>query len=601
MLSQDFIHARDLWFWLYECGEAEAIGQAAAVSRAEAEALWDAASEVADKAFSGLAAEVDADEPRLENGKVILPSRLPAALQAWIDAGFHAAPFATEWGGSGLPFVFNQLLQLPANAVGGSATGYLFLTQAAANMLAVVGSPEQKARYLPPMVRGEAFGTMMLSEPQAGSSLADIRTRARRREDGLYTLHGGKMWISAGDHDLAQNIFHMVLAKVEDASGQLPLGTAGISLFLVPKYQMDADGQAGERNGVQISGLNHKMGNRGTVNTVPVLGDGAPCVGELLGTEGKGLAGMFHMMNEARIGVGMAAAQTAWFGYRYALSYAQDRPQGRLAGAGSDSPQVPIVEHADVRRMLLAQKALSEGGMALCFYAAELADRIRLADEATRPGLESRLSLLTPIVKSWPSIWGQEVLSLGIQTLGGYGYTREYPLERLYRDNRLNEIHEGTTGIQSLDLLGRKVLSDGGKALGALLQEMGADADSAASAPALAEFASALHAAASVLQKTSMALGAAAQQHGPAVALTNSKVYLDLCGHVVLAWLWLRMARTAQCALDQGTAATDESFYRGKIRACQYFFRWELPKIEAWAQLLQTLDTTCAEAQPEEF
>ena len=594
------IRRRDLDFLLYEWLDVAALchhARFAQHDRTTFDAVIDAAETLAEEEFASHAAELDANEPTFDGERVHLIPAVKKALDAYIEGGFLGAAFDEADGGLQLPYTVGQTVNALFSAANIGTAGYPFLTGAAANLLKVVGSEAQQARYMRPMIAGRFFGTMCLSEPQAGSSLGDIRTRAIPQDDGSYHIKGSKMWISGGEHELAENIVHMVLARIDGA----PAGTKGISLFVVPRSHVGDDGSVGARNDVRLVGLNHKMGYRGTVNTVLSFGDNDACVGYLVGEAGQGLAGMFHMMNEARIGVGMAAAQTAWFGYRYALSYAQDRPQGRPAGAGSDSLQVPIVEHADVRRMLLAQKALSEGGMALCFYAAELADRIRLADAPSRSALEARLSLLTPIVKSWPSIWGQEVLSLGIQTLGGYGYTREYPLERLYRDNRLNEIHEGTTGIQSLDLLGRKVLSDGGKALGALLQEMGADADSAATAPALAEFANALHAAASVLQKTSMALGAAAQQHGPAAAMTNSKVYLDLCGHVVLAWLWLRMARTAQSALDQGTAATDESFYRGKIRACQYFFRWELPKIEAWAQLLQTLDGTCAEARPQEL
>ncbi len=600
-----FTNSRDLWFWLYEVGQLDALtsdGHYSQHSRVDFEAMYDVACDVANRQFDGVAERLDVHEPAFDGTRVTVDACLRPGLRAWLDSGLHAAPFPAELGGLGLPYCASQALQIPLNATAGSGSGYLFLTQAAANMLHVVGTAEQKSRYLPKLVSGDWFGTMMLSEPQAGSSLGDIRTRAQKQADGSYHLKGSKMWISAGDHDLAENIIHMVLAKIEDENGEVTPGSRGISLFLVPKYQVNPDGTLGTANGIRISGINHKMGNRGTVNTVPVLGDDIPCVGELLGVAGKGLAGMFHMMNEARIGVGTAAAQTGWFGYRYSLDYAKNRPQGRSANqTAPKTPQVAINEHTDVRRMLLAQKALTEGAMALCFYAAELVDKKKLATSAQeKASLDELLAVLTPIVKTWPSVWGTHANYLAIQVLGGYGYTREYPLERLYRDNRLNEIHEGTTGIQGLDLLGRKVLQNNGAGLLALNRELQSTIEAAREHAELQEFADSLANAAQQLGSVTQTLAGTAIKGDVERFLANSTTYLEMCGHTVVAWIWLRMAVVASAALPHA-AAVDVDFYRGKLRACQYFFRTELPKTRAQAELLMTLDDTSLLTRPAEL
>ncbi len=605
MNTSDFVNPRDLFFWLYEVGETDALCQHpryAEFGRSDVEAMLDAVTELADTEFDGLPELLDEHEPQFDGEKVWNHERLKPALAAYTASGFFSAPFPTQWGGQDLPYVIGQALNVPVNAMAGAGAGYLFLTAAAAHMLAIVGSPEQQQRYLPKLVAGQWYGTMMLSEPQAGSSVGDIRTRAVRQADGRYHLRGSKMWISGGDQELSENIIHMVLAKIEAEDGSIEPGSRGVSLFLVPKFLVNEDGSLGPRNGIRLAGINHKMGNRGIVNTVPVLGDGSPCIGELIGAPGKGLAGMFHMMNEARIGVGMSAAQSGYFGYRYALAYAMDRPQGRpLDDPDPAKPQIPIIRHTDVKRMLLQQKALSEGAMALCFHAAELIDRNRIStDQAERRDNEYLLAILTPIVKTWPSAHGLHANYLAIQVLGGYGYTREYPLERLYRDNRLNEIHEGTTGIQSLDLLGRKIPLDQGAALRVLLARMGATAQQAGDHAALQDHAEALKAGIERIEVTTRVLIQEAMAGRRDRYLANSATYLDMCGHIVVAWIWLRCALVAQSQL-QGAAGIDQPYYRGKLRACRYFFRAELPKTVAQAELLQSLDDTCLKAAEEEF
>jgi butyryl-CoA dehydrogenase len=451
----------------------------------------------------------------------------------------------------------------------------------------------QIERYAVPMLAGRFFGTMALSETQAGSSLADIATRAVPGAEETYRLFGSKMWISAGDHDLSENIVHLVLAKIEGG----PAGVRGISLFIVPKYLVNADGTNGERNDVCIGGLNHKMGSRGTVNTVFNLGEGkfrplgqAGAVGYLVGPPHQGLAAMFHMMNEARIGVGMGAVALGYRGYLESLAYAKTRPQGRRLGAKDPTtPQVPIIEHADVRRMLLAQKAAVEGGLALCLYCARLVDEERTdSTEETRRHASRLLDLLTPVAKAWPSQFCLEANSLAIQVLGGYGYSREYPVEQLYRDNRLNAIHEGTDGIQALDLLGRKVRQEGGAAFHALVDRMRGAAEEALSIANddMVHLGTVLQSGVAALVETTERLLACADIER---SLANAFPYLTVFGHTVVGWLWLEQALAAQRGLD---GAGEESFYRGKLAAARYFLDWVLAPTQPTHQLLRRLDST---------
>jgi butyryl-CoA dehydrogenase len=508
------------------------------------------------------------------------------ALDAFIAGGFLSAPFPVEEGGLGLPYTVSVACNAQFIGANCGTAAYPFLTAAAANLLRVHGTAEQKVRYMRPMLEGRYFGTMCLSEPQAGSSLADVRTRAIPQADGRYHLVGNKMWISGGEHELSENIVHLVLARIEGA----PAGTKGISLFIVPKYQLKADGSRGTHNGVRLAGLNHKMGYRGTTNCALNFGEKEPAVGELVGKANEGLACMFHMMNEARIGVGLGATALGYVGYRYSLDYAKTRLQGRPAtNKDPFSPPVPIIQHADVRRMLLAQKAYVEGGLALGLYCAKLLDEMQITDDkAAREERRLLLEILTPITKAWPSEWCLRANQHAIQILGGYGYTRDYPVERLYRDNRLNPIHEGTNGIQALDLLGRKVTMQGGAALQALLKRISATIEATKDKAALKDDAAALERALQVAAGTTMTLGGAAMRGEVDRFLANAAYYLDLVGHIVIAWLWLEQAKVAQAAAD----TADRDFYTGKLQACRYFFRHELPQALSRAELLSSLDDT---------
>ena len=558
-------------------------------SRETFDAVFDMAERLAREKFAPANRRCDSEEPRLDGERVHLPASTHEAALAYAASGLLAAAHDEADGGMQLPCV----VEMAANAFFHHASvgiaAYGLLTAGNANLIMAHGTPRQRTVFAGNELAGRWFGTMCLSEPQAGSSLGDITTRAvpdgaDSATDPLgprHRLFGTKMWISAGEHDITDNIVHLVLAKVPGADGTLPAGTRGISLFIVPKWRVDADGRrTGERNDVVLAGLNHKLGWRGTVNTLLNFGEGryapggAPgAIGYRIGNEGDGLRCMFHMMNEARIGVGLGAVMLGFAGLDASLDYARQRPQGRPIGASGKAagPQVPIIAHADVKRMLLAQKAYVEGGLALVLYCARLVDELHTGEGDAVTEARLLLDLLTPIAKSWPSEWCLEANSLAIQIHGGYGYTRDFPVEQHWRDNRLNMIHEGTHGIQALDLLGRKVLQVDGATMRALIARMAATAAAARARPLLAGFAPRLlHAAEALARATREAWSGGAAD----AVLGNATPYLQAFGHVVVAWLWLDVV-----VADR---RTDDPASAGRAAALQFFFDYELPKIDAW-------------------
>lgn len=591
------VNRRDLDFLLFECFDAEAMFQTeryGGLDRTMVQGMLDIAEAIAEARYLPCAAALDANEPAFVDGKAAVMPAVGEALRAYAEAGFFAAGFDRELGGLQLPMTVTMAINGIFMAANLSVANYAFLTIANANLIAAFGSEEQQRLFLPPMLEGRWFGTMCLSEPQAGSSLADIRTRAEPRGDGSYRITGSKMWISGGDHEISENIVHLVLARTPDA----PPGVKGISLFIVPKYRVGPDGSPGARNGVVLAGLNHKMGQRGITNCLLSFGEDGESVGYLVGELNNGLGLMFHMMNEARISVGHASVMSALAGYLYSLDYARTRPQGRTPRDKSpQAPQVPIIEHADIKRMLMAQKAAVEGAQALSSYCALLVDRQKAsADPAERAELGLLLDLLTPIAKSWPSEHCLEANKWAIQILGGYGYTRDYPVERHYRDNRLNHIHEGTFGIQAIDLLGRKVRMQDGQALKLLRDRVGTTIAAGRKVAGIEAEAAALEAALAALDRaTALVLAESDAELG----LANATTYLDAFGHVVIGWLWLQQALVACAALERG--AEERAFYAGKLAACRYFFRHELPLVHARFALVGSLDRTCLDAQPDWF
>jgi alkylation response protein AidB-like acyl-CoA dehydrogenase len=584
-------------------------------SRETFDALLDLSERLANDKYLPLLKESDRTEPWQDSqGEVHVIPAIREALAATAQAGLFASGFPAELDGLAVPATVYWAAMGLLKAASVAATGFMMLTVANARLIAAFGTPAQIDSFARPQIAGLWFGTMCLSEPQAGSSLADITTRAEPDgEDTLgarYRLRGNKMWISGGDHDASENIVHLVLAKVPGPDGKPIPGTKGISLFIVPKYLPNAQGGAGERadlsaigerNDIAVAGLNHKMGFRGIPNCLLNLGEGRftpgghpGAIGYRVGEVGQGLAQMFQMMNEARVGVGLGAAMLAIRGYQLALTYATERLQGRpLEAKGRvDQPPVPLIRHPDVKRMLLAQKAYAEGALSLVLYAGRLIDEERTAEsQEARAQAGALLGLLTPVAKTWPSEWGCVSNDLAIQVHGGYGYTRDFDVEQLYRDNRLNPIHEGTTGIQGIDLLGRKILRERAASLKQLQSLVAATVERAHSHHALAHEADELQAA---WDRIGQVVSHLLALNDDARALAHATAFLSAFGHAVVAWLWLDQA--ALCA-----AAQDTPFHAGKIAACRFFFETELPRVGPWLDQVTSLSEIAAGMLVEQF
>jgi alkylation response protein AidB-like acyl-CoA dehydrogenase len=590
-----------LFDWL-KAGELTARERFAEHSAETFAAVLDTCEKIARDRFAPSNRLADTQEPHFDGERVHLPQATHDATKAYAESGMLAAAQDYDVGGMQLPCV----IEMAGNAFFSKASvalgGYAMLTSGNAGLLMAHGTSLQREVFAKHEFAGRWFGTMCLSEPQAGSSLSDIATRAELEDEAdplgpRYRLTGNKMWISGGEHELTENIVHLVLAKIPGPDGKLIPGTKGISLFIVPKHLVNERAElTGERNDVALAGLNHKLGYRGTTNCLLNFGEGRftpggrkGAIGYLVGQPGEGLRCMFHMMNEARIGVGLGAVMLGYAGYEASLDYAKQRPQGRpMTAAGKDaaSPQRPIIEHADVRRMLLAQKSYVEGGLALELFCARLVDELHTGDDKT--GAQALLDVLIPIAKSWPSEWCLEANSLAIQVLGGYGYTRDFPVEQYWRDNRLNMIHEGTHGIQALDLLGRKVVQQGGASLAALAARVQQTIERAIQT----DWAPQANQLAAALAQVGGATKKAWSTGQPEEALANAVPYLQAFGHTVLAWLWLDVVVGVQ---------GDSDFAQGKRAAARYFFAYELPKIGAWLDVVARREPLCREIKAEWF
>jgi butyryl-CoA dehydrogenase len=600
-MSDSLLNSRDVQFQLYEVLNTAALStrtRFAEHSRETFDAAVETARKIAENLFAPHNAALDKNEPVFDGHKVSMMPEVKAAYQALAGAGFIAGRNDYEEGGMQLPEVIMSMCMGYFTAANAATSGYPFLTIAAANLIKSFANDSLKAAFLPAMLTGCFSGTMALTEPEAGSSLADIRTQARPvAGQGYYHIKGSKMYISGGDHELTENIVHLVLAKIEGA----PAGVKGISLFLVPKFTVDAYGNLDQRNDVALAGLIHKLGYRGTTSTVLSFGENDACIGYLIGEPHQGLRYMFQMMNEARVGVAMGATMIGYRGYLYSLAYAKERIQGRLPSQGPQSPAVPIIEHGDVKRMLLTQKAYVEGGLSLCLYGASLLDDVHThPDPAKASEAQALLDLLTPVIKAWCSEYGPKANDLAIQILGGAGYTREYPVEQYWRDNRLNPIHEGTNGIQALDLMGRKIWQNNSQGLVLLTQVISKDLQRVDTEDSrLSSWVKALQEALQKVQQVTQQVAADMQKCSPDQVLANASCYLNMLSKVVVAWLWLRQALAARVGLTE-LSETDQynrDFYQGKLQAAQYFFHWELPLMHCDAQLLLNRDATCFEMQ----
>ena len=509
--------------------------------------------------------------------EVKIPTGFKDAYAQYVAGGWPALSCDPAYGGQGLPIVLNQCMYEMLNSANQAWTMYPGLTHGAYEALHAHGTPEQQKTYLPKLVTGEWTGTMCLTEPHCGTDLGMLRTKAEPQADGTYRITGQKIFISSGEHDMVENIVHLVLARLPDA----PAGSKGISLFVVPKFNVTADGKLGERNAIMCTGLEHKMGIHGNATCQMTL-DGA--VGTLVGKPNKGLAAMFVMMNAARIGVGMQSLGLTEVAYQNALAYAKDRAQSRsLTGVkAKDQPADPILVHPDVRKMLLTAKAYAEGGRALALYCALLIDReLSHPDEAVRKESAEIVALLTPIVKAFITDNAWTATSSCLQVFGGHGYIQEWGMEQYVRDARINMIYEGTNTIQSLDLLGRKVLGNQGatlkkfgKEIEALIREEGVN-------EAMAPFITPLAGLADQMTKFTTEVGFKAFQN-PDVVGAAAVDYLRVAGHLVFGYFWARMA---QVALRKIEAGDTDPHYQAKLQTARFYFAKLFPET---ASLMRT-------------
>ncbi|WP_372826889.1 acyl-CoA dehydrogenase C-terminal domain-containing protein [Polaromonas sp.] len=501
---------------------------------------------------------------------VTTPKGFKEAYKKYVEGGWPALSGDTDFGGQGLPLVVNQCFYEMLNSANQAWTMYPGLTHGAHAALHAHGTDEQKKTYLQKMTTGEWTGTMCLTEPHCGTDLGLMRTKAEPQPDGTYKITGNKIFISAGEHDMADNIIHLVLARITDA----PPGIKGVSLFIVPKFMVKPDGTPGERNGIYCGGLEHKMGIHGNA-TAQIVIDGA--IGTLVGQPNKGMQGMFVMMNAARLGVGNQSLGLTEVAYQNALAYAKDRIQMRsLSGVkAKDKPADPIIVHPDVRKMLLTAKAYAEGGRALAIYCAVLLDKEHYhPDEKVRKDSGEVLSLLTPIVKAFLTDNGHIATNACMQVFGGHGFIKEWGMEQFVRDNRINMIYEGTNTIQSLDLLGRKVLGNNGatlkkfgKIIGALIAEEGVNEK-------MAEFINPLAVLAEQMTKFTTELGFKGFQNPDEVGAAAVD-YLRVAGHLVFGYFWARMA---QVALREIAAGNADPFYLAKLQTARFYFAKLFPE-----------------------
>jgi butyryl-CoA dehydrogenase len=597
-MSNPLLSDRDVDFLLYEVLDVErlcALPYFAEHSRQTFDLFLGSARRLARDVLLPSYRAVDTEPPRLADGRVTVHPRLRELYPKLVALGVTNATRPSAVGGQQLPVTIASLAGAYLQAGNLSAVGFVGLSGAAAHLIEAFGSPWLREQFMARMYAGEWTGTMALTEPQAGSSLADVATRATPIGDGKFKLSGAKIFISGGDHDLTENIVHMTLARIDGA----PPGIKGVSLFAVPRLRQD-DNKSLVDNDVSVAGAVHKIGWRGLPSLILSFGERGDCIGWLVGEAHKGIGYMFQMMNEARIMVGMNAVATASAAYHESLAYARTRTQGRPATARSGGPQIAIIEHADIRRMLLRQKAIVEGGLALLATTSLHADlAAHGSDEETRLRSQLLLDLLTPVAKSFPAEWGFESNALALQIHGGYGYSSEYAVEAWLRDQKLNSLHEGTTGIQSLDLLGRKVVAEGGRALARFGDEVNGAIARAQKAGVDAALCDAVAQSLAQLVATTQELAARGLGGDVDGMLLHSSDYLAMFSIVAVAWQWLLLAAVAAEALAAGREP--RAFYEGKRLAAQYWIASELPRAAVHAELCRRGEDSYARMQPDWF
>ncbi len=547
--------------------------------------LIQSAKDYADKVTFPLLKEMDEQAAHYKDGKIIVHPVIGELMKYAGENGLIGATFDYEVGGMQLPNTVAVALSHVSASANNSIGGYAGLTTGAADLIVTFGSQELIDRYVPHMMSGKWGGTMCLTEPQAGSSLSDIRTTATPQGDGSYAIKGQKIFISGGDHEYCDNFVHLVLARIDGA----PPGTKGISLFVVPKKRITSTG-ALESNHVETVGDFQKMGQRGYCTTHLVFGEQSESMGWLVGPENQGLKCMFQMMNGARIDVGITAASVATAAYHASLQYAKERPQGRrILDSGQKNinhEQVTIIQHPDVRRMLLLQKAITEGSVALLLQASYYHDLAEYGSDEEKERNHDLLELLTPIAKTYPSEAGQTSISTGLQILGGYGFCTDFPLEQYYRDIRIMSLYEGTTGIQSLDLLGRKVVMKSGAAMRYLSDEIKATITVASNYDDFKPYADQLISATKNMEGTLGHLLQFAMSGKHERFIADATIFMEYMSTIVIAWQWLKMAAVSKTALVTGKKTLSDVFYEEKIHTMKFFFKYELVKISSLSETL---------------
>lgn len=599
-MASNFVSEKNLKFLIYDVFDAvslTAYDKYGDHRRQTFDMVLDATVKLAKDLCLPTLKEMDEYPPELQNGRVKVHAEVRRFMRACGEGGWIGAGFPYELEGEQLPHLITCACGFIFAAANYSMSVYPFLTAGAARLIGSFGSKALIDTYLPPMLAGHWQGTMALTEPQAGSSLADIVTEAVPTGEGDYRIQGKKIFISAGDHDGADNVIHLLLARIPGA----PAGVKGISLFVVPKQRPGANG-ALEPNDVEVSQIYHKLGYRGCPITELEFGQAGDCRGTLVGEPHKGLFYMFQMMNEARLEVGLGAAAIAQAAYGTAVDYTALRPQGRpLTGKDPAAPQVPIVHHPDVKRMLLFQKAVVEGSLSLLLQCARYADLAIVSGEEEKEKYALLMDLLTPVAKSYPSEMGILSTSQAIQCLGGYGYCEDFPVEQYYRDVRIHPIHEGTTGIQGMDLLGRKITMHDGRAFALLIEQMQQTIADAGGLPDLSEQADDLSEAVDLLLKVLAHLKQVSAAEGAEAYLSDATVFLEFFSIIVIAWQWLLQAVHAATLKDRTRKKADARFCDAKRHTCRYFFKYELPKIFGLSRTLMSGLRPTMEINPEQF
>jgi alkylation response protein AidB-like acyl-CoA dehydrogenase len=549
----------------------------------EIELLLQSAKDIADKEMFPFFKDMDTHPVFHKDGRVHSHPQLRQVFKVVAEAGWFTAISELEDGGMQLPYSIFSMAHLIFESANSSAQGYLGLSTGALELITLFASEELKNIFMPKMFEGKWQGTMALTEPQAGSSLSDITTSATASDNGSFDIVGQKIFISGGEHEACENFVHLTLARIKGA----PAGTKGISLFIVPKYLPDKNGDLKDNHVICAADF-QKMGQKGYATTHLIFGEGKSTKGFLVGEPNKGLAYMFQMMNSARIAVGQTAAGVASAAYYYALNYANERPQGRhIADKDLSREQTPIINHADVRRMLLLQKAFVEGALSLVVECLKWYDLEKVMQGEDKEKAYLMLEILTPIVKTYPSEYGIISVSNAVQVLGGYGFTMDFDVQQYYRDIRIMSIYEGTTGIQSMDLLGRKIQLHQGKAFHMLVTEMVGTAAKANAIPELKHYAEKFIVAVERLKKVLTHLVQFAKQGEIEKYLADANLFMEFSGIVTVAWQWLKQGIQAQTVISgHANVKSGREFYVSKMETMKFYYKYELPKTQALAETL---------------